>query len=143
MFERAPGEKGGRVRRRGGWSAGGLPPTGPPRYDLLGSGLRWIEPRRCDSNCAPAGFDTRSAYGLPCRVECEKRLSMSTGCERSNTPLGASLRRELAGRGRLRASLRRKRAGGLRLGPACDTNLLGGGGSCEPAEAAHSRRECE
>ena len=123
------------MRRRGGWSAGGLPPTGPARYDLLGSGLRWIEPRRCDSNCAPAGFDTRSAYGLPCRVECEKRLSMSTGCERSNTPrckpaARARWPRPASGqpaararrRAEARASLRRKPAGRRRLVRACGSS---------------------
>ena len=79
---------------------------------------------------------------LPRRLECEK-----TGCRRrrdarrAKALLDASLRRELAGRGRLRASLRRELAGGLRLGPACGANLLGGGGSFEPATAARSQSE--
>ena len=109
------------------------PPRTPPLARACGAVVRTTRAE---------GSIPASLTCLPRRLECEK-----TGCRRrrdarrAKALLDASLRRELAGRGRLRASLRRELAGGLRLGPACGANLLGGGGSFEPATAARSQSE--
>lgn len=114
-----------------------LPPPRTPRYP-------------CGARACGAVVRTTRAEGSihPLRLPaCLVVSSARTGCRRrrdarrAKALLDASLRRELAGRGRLRASLRRELAGGLRLGPACGAKLLGGGGSFEPAAAARSRSE--